>query len=116
VVKRIAFVLNTGAASEATGTALQLMERLLALGHRVSVFAHDDAVTLSAGDSEPASAIATLLRRGVHGPAFDWVVERAAAEALGIEGRQAPGVVHGDHADLWAIVRAADIVLTPGSV
>ncbi len=114
-MKRIAFVLNTGAASEATATALALMERLLSLGHRVSVFAHDDAVTLSAGDDESARAIAALLRRGVHGAAFDWVVERAAAEALGIEGRQVAGVVEGDHADLWAIVRAADMVLTPGS-
>lgn len=115
MVKRIAFVLNTGAASEATGTALALMERLLARGHRVTVFAHDDAVTLSAGDGEPARAIAGLLRRGVHGAAFDWVVERAAAEALGIDGRQVAGVVQGDHSDLWAIVRSADAVLTPGA-
>lgn len=114
-MKRIAFVLNTGAASEATGTALALMERLLARGHRVSVFAHDDAVTLSAGDGEPAQVVAGLLRRGVHGAAFDWVIERAAAVALGIEGRQVPGVVQGDHADLWAIVRGADVVLTPGA-
>jgi hypothetical protein len=115
VVRRIAFVLHSTAAAESTGTALALIDRLLALGHRVSVFAHDDAATLSAGDDPSARAIAALLRRGVHGAALDWVVEGEAARALGVGGNQVPGVVHGDHADLWAIVRNADIVLTPGS-
>lgn len=111
---RIAFVLNSGAAREATATALSLMDRLVARGHRVSVFAHDDAVTLSAGAGEAAQAVTALLRRGVHGAGVDWVVERPAAEALGVVAAQVPGVVQGDHADLWAIVRTADRVLTPG--
>lgn len=114
VVRRIGVVLNSGGASESTATALALVERLLAGGHRVSVFAHDEAVTLSAGSGESARIIEALLRRGVHGAALDWVVERPAAEALGVCERQVPGVVTGDHGDLWAIVRAADVVLTPG--
>lgn len=110
---RVAFVLNRGGATEVTGTALGLVERLLARGHRVSVFAHDDAAGLSAGGGLPARVIAGLLRAGVHGAGLDWVVEAAAAEALGIADRQVAGVVPGDHGDLWAFVRAADLVLTP---
>lgn len=113
MVRRIVFVFNRGGTPESTATALGLIERLLARGHRVSVFAHDDAVTLSAGEGEPARIVASLLRRGVHGAALDWVVERPAADALGVADRQAPGVVPGDHADLWAFIRHADVVLTP---
>jgi hypothetical protein len=115
VVRRVALVLNSGATSESTTTALALVERLLAGGHRVSVFAHDEAATLTAGDGPAARIVAALLRRGVHGAALDWVVEGPAADALGVRGAQAPGVIYGDHHDLWAIVRSADIVLTPGA-
>ena len=110
---RITLVLHRGGRSESTATALSLAEGLLARGHRVSVFAHADAVTLSAGASGTVRLVADLLRRGVHGAGLDWVVERATAEALGVADRQAPGVVLGDHADLWALVRAADVVLSP---
>lgn len=107
-------MLNHGETAEHTATALALAERLLARGHRVSVFAHDAAVTLSSGDGEAARTVAALARRGLHGAPLDWVVEAPAARALGVLDTQVPGVVHGDHADLWAFVRAADVVLTPG--
>lgn len=114
-MSRIAFLLNRGETAEATATALALVERLLARGHRVSVFAHDDAVTLAAGNGPAAQMVAALLRFGVHGAALDWVVEGAAADALGLGDRQAPGVLRGDHADLWAFISEADVVLTPNS-
>lgn len=114
MVTRIGLLLNSGGASESTATALALVERLLARGHRVSVFAHDEAVTLSAGRAESARIIEALLRRGVHGAALDWVIERPAAQAMGVCEHQVAGVVAGDHADLWAIVRSSDVVLTPG--
>lgn len=115
MVKRIALVLNSAATSESTATALGLVERLLARGARVSVFAHDEAVALSAGDTHAARIVGALLRRGATGAALDWVVEGPAAEAFGVHDRQAHGVIQGDHHDLWAIVRAADVVLTPGT-
>lgn len=113
MVRRVVFVFNRGGTSESTATALGLAERLLARGHRVSVFAHDDAVTLSAGQGDSARIIASLLRRGIHGAAFDWVVEGPAADALGVADRQVPGVIAGDHADLWTFIRYADVVFTP---
>lgn len=114
--RRIALVLTDGPADERTLTALRLAERLLVRGTRVSVFAHGGAVTLTSGDTEVARAVAALLRRGVHGATLDWVVDGAAATALGVEGRQAAGVVPGDHADLWAFVRESDLVLSVGGV
>jgi len=114
VVKRIAMILNSGATSESTATALALVERLLARGNRVSVFAHDEAVTLTAGDTPAAQVVGALLRRGASGAALDWVVEAPAADAFGVRDRQVHGVVQGDHHDLWAIVRSADVVLAPG--
>jgi hypothetical protein len=63
-----------------------------------------------------ARAVAGLLRRGVHGATLDWVIDRGAAKALGVVANQASGVVHGDHADLWAFVREADLVLSVGGV
>jgi DsrE/DsrF-like family len=112
----VALILNEGAHTERATTALRLAERLLARGHRVTVFAHDSAASLSAGTGELSGAVAALLRRGVHGGTLDWVVEADAAESMGIAGCQAPGVVPGDHADLWAFVRDADIVLSLGTL
>jgi sulfur relay (sulfurtransferase) complex TusBCD TusD component (DsrE family) len=114
VTRRVALLLTDGAASERTATALQLASAVLARGHRVTVFAHDDAATLAAGDGEVARAISNLLRRGVHGGTLDWVVDEAAARGQGVPGCQAPGVVPGGHGDLWAFVREADVVLSPG--
>lgn len=114
-VRRVALILNDSAQSERVTTALRLAERILARGVRVTVFAHDEAATLSAGTGELAAAVAALLHRGVHGGTLDWVVEADAAEAFGVAGDQAPGVVPGDHADLWAFVREADLVLSLGA-
>jgi sulfur relay (sulfurtransferase) complex TusBCD TusD component (DsrE family) len=114
-VRRFAVVLASGASSERTGTAVRLAERLLARGHRVAVFAHENAVALTAGDDEVARAVAALLRRGVHGGTLDWVVDEQAARRLGVADGQAAGVVPGDHADMWAFVREADVVLSAGA-
>ena len=110
---RVTLILHRGGRNESTGTALALAERLLDHGHRVSVFAHADAVTLTAGDSPSVAAVAALLRRGLAGPGIDWVVERGTAAILGLTDRQTPGVLLGDHADLWSLVRQADVVLSP---
>ncbi len=112
--RRVALILNAPVADERTITALQLAERLRARGVRVTVFAHDHAAAISAGDGEVAHAIESLLRRGVHGGTLDWVVEADATKALGVEDTQARGIVSGDHADLWAFVREADVVLSVG--
>lgn len=109
--RRVALVLTGGPVAEHTLTALALAERLLARGSRVTVFAHAEAAAVAAGDGPLADAVAALLRRGVHGATLDWVVDGGAA---GLPGGQAPGVVHGDHADLWAFVRDADVVLSAG--
>lgn len=114
--RRVAFLLAGSVEAEQAATALKLAERLLARGHRVTVFAHDSAVALSAGDAEPARAVAGLLRRGVHGGTLDWVVDGESVERLGAAAAQVPGVVPGDAADLWAFVRAADVVLSAGGV
>lgn len=112
--RRIGFVLHRPLGSETVATVLGLADRLLARGARVSVFAHDDAVTLSSGGTESAQAVAALLRRGLAGAGCDWVVESASSDAIGLTASQAPGVLPGDHADLWALVRTCDVVLTPG--
>lgn len=114
MARTVALVLTRAGTSERTATALKLAARILARGHRVTVFAHAEAANLAAGSGEVVDAVAALLRRGVHGGTLDWVVDAAAAERLGVTGRVAPGVVPGDHADLWAFVRDADIVLGPG--
>lgn len=113
-VRQAALVLTGGPVTEQSVTALRLAERLLARGARVTVFAHAEAAAVAAGGGELADAVAALLRRGVHGATLDWVVDGAAAEQGGLAGCQAPGVVRGDHADLWAFVRDADIVLSAG--
>jgi len=114
VSRRVAFVFTGTAPPEQSATALKLAERLLARGHRVTVFAHERDTTLAAGTDELARAAAGLLRRGVHGGTLDWVVDAAAAERHGVAATQAPGVVPGDHSDLWAFVRHADVVLSVG--
>ena len=106
-------ILDRGELSEPTVTALGLAERLLARGHRVSVFAHDEAAVLCSGRGPAARIVEALLRRGVHGATLDWVVEADAAEALGLRSALVSGVVAGDHSDLWGFVRDADVVLTP---
>jgi hypothetical protein len=111
---QIALVLTGGPVTEQTLTALQLAERLLARGSRVTVFAHAEAASVAAGDGPLARAVAALLRRGIHGATLDWVVDGDAAVQGGVGGCQAPGVVRGDHADLWAFVRDADLVLSAG--
>jgi sulfur relay (sulfurtransferase) complex TusBCD TusD component (DsrE family) len=110
----VALVLTSGSHDESTATALRLAERLLTRGHRVTVFAHEAAATLSARGGDAADAVAALVRAGVHGATLDWVVDTAAAARLGCDARQVGGVVPGDHADLWAFVREADLVLSPG--
>jgi hypothetical protein len=114
MARRIALVLTGGVCVERTATALKLADRLLSRGLRVAVFAHEDATTLTAGTGEVPDAVTALLRRGVHGGTLDWVVDAAAARRLGVADRQVPGVVLGDHADLWAFVRDADVVLSTG--
>lgn len=111
MVKRVTVVLNRGGTSETTATALALADRLLARGHRVAVFAHDEAASLGEVGGLAAPLVAALLRRGVHGGTLDWVVEGAGHGPAA--GSQVAGVVPGDHADLWTFVRAADVVLTP---
>ena len=114
-VSTVALILNGGEQTERVVTALELAERILARGHRVTVFAHDSAAALSAGSGELATGVAALLRRGLHGGTLDWVVEADAAGALGLADAQVQGVVPGDHADLWGFVRAADVVLSVGA-
>lgn len=113
-MKTVAVVLSDGTENEPTATVLRLAAAVLARGHRVTVFAHDQAATLAAGTGEVAQAAAALLRRGLHGGTLDWVVDADAAARHGVADSQARGVVPGDHADLWAFLRAADVVLTPG--
>lgn len=114
--RQVALVLTGSAGPEQTGTALKLAERLLARGHRVTVFAHERDTALSAGDDELARAVAALLRRGVHGGTLDWVVDGHAAERGGVASTQVAGVIAGDHSDLWSFVRHADVVLSVGGV
>lgn len=114
MTRQTALVLTGGPVSEQTVTALRLAERLLARGSRVTVFAHAEAVAVAAGGGELAQAVAALLRRGVHGATLDWVVDADAADRAGITGCLAPGIVRGDHADLWSFVRDADVVLSAG--
>jgi predicted peroxiredoxin len=110
VNRTIAVVLSSATSSAAAATALQLADRLLARGHRVTIFAHGDAVDFALAGSAAAGAIAALLHRGVHGATLDWVVEGGAAGGR----RLVEGVVVGDDADLWRFVREADVVLAPG--
>ena len=105
-------VLSGDAASETTLTALQLAERLLARGVRVTVYARDAAAAVASGPGELATAVGRLLRRGVHGATLDWVVDAGAARRLGAE-QQAAGVIPGGCSDLWAFVRDADVILAP---
>jgi sulfur relay (sulfurtransferase) complex TusBCD TusD component (DsrE family) len=114
VSRHVALVVTSAVAGERGATALELAERLLARGHRVSVFAHGPGVGLTAGADDHAAAAAGLLRRGVHGGTLDWVVDEQAAARLGVQHTQAAGVIPGDHSDLWAFVRAADVVLSVG--
>ena len=107
-----ALVLSGDAGSETTLTALQLSERLLARGVRVTVYARDAAATVGAGSGELATAVGQLLRRGVHGATLDWVVDGGAAQRLGAT-QQVPGVIPGGCSDLWAFVRDADVILAP---
>jgi enoyl-CoA hydratase/carnithine racemase len=113
-VGHVALLLTGGPDSEQVATALGLAERLLARGRRVTVFAHDEAARLAAGRGPLAEAVTALLRRGVHGATLDWVVQEGAGQRLGVTDCQAPGVIPGDHADLWAFVREADLVLAAG--
>lgn len=110
VSRTVTLVLSSATSSAAASTALQLADRLLARGHRVTIFAHGDAVDLALAAGPAAGAIAALLRRGVHGATLDWVVEGGAAGGR----RLVDGVVVGDDADLWRFVREADVVLAPG--
>ncbi len=110
----VTLLLTQAARDEATATAIRLAERLVARGHRVTVFAHEDAATLTTDGGDAGEAVAALVRAGVHGGTLDWVVDGDAAERLGCTSGQVPGVVPGDHGDLWAFVRAADVVLSPG--
>ena len=112
--RRVALVLSACGLDGESITALRLAERLLARGVRVTVFAHAEAAALAAGEGPLADAVAALLRRGVHGATLDWVVDSAPGPWVGAG--QPPGVVRGDHADLWAFVREADLVLTPAGV
>ena len=114
MIRSCALVLNQASVTEQTTTALALVERLVDRGVAVRVFAHDEAAVLSAGTHPIAAAIAGLVRMGIHGGPVTWVTEADAAEALGVATTQVPGVLEGDHADLWSIVREADLVLSVG--
>ncbi|CAN5473704.1 hypothetical protein BH23ACT9_BH23ACT9_02100 [soil metagenome] len=114
VIRNVALVLNQAGATEQTITALGLVERLVERGVAVRVFAHDEAAVLSAGSHPVARAIEGLIRRGIHEGPVSWIVEADASAALGVGADQAPGVLEGDHADLWGIVGAADLVLSVG--
>jgi hypothetical protein len=114
MIRTCALILNQAGATEQTTTALALVERLVERGVAVRVFAHDEASVLSAGRHPVAAAIGGLIRKGITGGPVTWVVEGDAAEALGVAAEQVPGVLHGDHADLWSIVRDADLVLSVG--
>ncbi|QBI20242.1 hypothetical protein ER308_12160 [Egibacter rhizosphaerae] len=113
-------VIVLGGCDESASTALDLAERLHARGHRVSVAAHGEATELSHHGSHAAERISGLLRRGVEHAPVDWVVDGASGS--GVDGASGPGerghvagVVEGDAGELWALVRAADVVLSPGS-
>jgi sulfur relay (sulfurtransferase) complex TusBCD TusD component (DsrE family) len=112
--RTVAVHLTEGGWSEPTATALRLADRLLSRGHRVTIFAGDEAAGLAAGTGDVAAAVTALLHRGTHGGTLHWVVERQAADRLGIADALAPGVVPGDLTDLWGFVREADVVLSPG--
>jgi len=112
--RTVALHLTDGTPSETTATAVRLAERLLARGHRVTVFAESGAATLAAGDGAVPRAIAALLRRGAHGGTLHWVTDAQAAADRGVRASLVPGVLPGDLADLWAFVRDADVVLSPG--
>ena len=113
--KTIAVHLTDDTPTESTATAVQLAERLLVRGHRVTVFAGQGAGALAAGEGAVHDAIASLLRRGAHGGTLHWVTDAAAAAERGVSASLVPGVLPGDLADLWAFVRDADVVLSPGS-
>lgn len=112
--KTITVHLTEGSPSESTATAVQLAERLLARGHRVTVFAGQGATALAAGEGPVPEAIGALLRRGAHGGTLHWVTDAAAAAERGVAGALVPGVLPGDLTDLWTFVRDADVVLSPG--
>lgn len=112
--KTIAVHLSEGMPSESTATAVQLAERLLARGHRVTVFAGQQATALAAGRGPLPDAIGALLRRGAHGGTLHWVTDAAAAADRGVDRCLVPGVLPGDLADLWGFVGDADVVLSPG--
>ena len=112
--RTVAVHLTEGSWSEPTATALRLADRLLSRGHRVTIFAGDEAAALAAGHGDVSAAVTALLHRGTHGGTLHWVVDREAAQRLGVADALAPGVVPGDLTDLWGFVRDADVVLSPG--
>lgn len=114
MIRTAALILNQAGANEQTITALALVERMVERGVTVRVFAHDEASVLSAGSHPVAAAVAGLIRQGIHGGPLTWITEADASTALGVAADQAPGVIDGDHADLWGIVREADLVLSVG--
>lgn len=115
MIRSAALILNQAGATEQTITALALVERLVERGVTVRIFAHDEAAVLSAGTHPVAKAISGLIRQGIHGGPLTWVNEADASAALGVAADQAPGVLEGDHADLWSIIRDADLVLSVGA-
>ena len=114
MIRSVALVLNQTGADEQTTTALGILERLVDRGVTVRVFAHDDAAALAAGDHPVARAVAGLIRRGVRGGPVTWITEADAAAALGVAEHLVPGVIEGDHADLWGIIGESDLVLSVG--
>lgn len=114
MIRSAALILNQAGADEQTITALALVERLVERGVTVRVFAHDEAAVLSAGTHPIAKAVEGLLKLGIQGGPLTWITEHDASVALGVDGHQATGVLEGDHADLWAVVREADLVLSVG--
>jgi hypothetical protein len=113
-MRSAALILNQAGATEQTITALALLERLVDRGVAVRVFAHDEAAVLSAGTHPVAKAVEGLIRKGITGGPVTWITEADASAALGVAADQASGVIEGDHADLWGIVRDADLVLSVG--
>lgn len=107
--RRVAFVLTS---CDAADTVLGLAERLHARGQRVSVVAHGSAARLSAVGAATAPRVRALVRAGAHGAPVDWVVDADSAASYGQP--QEAGAILGDAGDLWELVRAADVVLSPG--
>lgn len=121
---RVLLVLGTAAKDGATVAALRLAEAALTEGHAVTVYAYGDAVRIGA-DGCPTGVYVRGLLAGPSGPSGrsalstsgDDGVSRSRAARWIVDGAdprtttQVAGVERGDGADLWRLLREADVVL-----